>query len=79
MEEIKREIKREIVEIYHLRKLHFKKNKFSQLKLLVNSEDIEISTIGLRNLIEKYNETNSVKDIVSISRGIGHCKVINSQ
>ena len=67
------------VEIYHLRKLHLKKNKFSQLKLLVNSEDIEISTIGLRNLIEKYNETNSVKDIVSISRGIGHCKVINSQ
>ena len=45
------------VEIYHLRKLHLKKNKFSQLKLLVNSEDIEISTIGLRNLIEKYNET----------------------
>ncbi len=64
--------------IYHLRKLHFKKNKFSQVKLLINSEDIEISTIGLRNLIEKYNETNSVKDIVSISRGIGHCKVINS-
>jgi hypothetical protein len=28
---------------------------------------------------EKYNETNSVKDIVSISRGIGHCKVIDSQ
>ncbi len=58
---------------------HTSQHKFSQLKLLVNIEDIEISTRGLRNLIEKYNETNSVKDRVSISRGIGHFKVINSQ
>ena len=34
-------------------------NKISQVKLLVNSEDIEISTIGLRNLIEKYNRSST--------------------
>ena len=57
------------VEIYHLSKLQFKPHRFRKLKVLVNSENIEISEKGLRSLIEKFNKTNSVKDQVSYSRG----------
>ncbi len=52
---------------------------WKKINLIIFSQDNEISTSGLRILNEKYNDTNSVKDRVSISRGIGHCKVINSQ
>ena len=65
------------VEIYHLNKLHFKTNRIRKLKVLVNSENIEISVNGLRSLIQKFHNTNSVKDQVSNSRGKRRCKVNN--
>ena len=63
------------VERYHLNKLHFKPHKFRKIKVLVNSENIEINVNGLRSLIQKFHKTNSVKDQVSNSRGNSRCKV----
>ena len=56
-------------------KLHFKQHRFCKLKVLVNSENIEISVNGIRSLIQKFHKTNSVKDQVINSRGNSRCKV----
>ena len=63
------------VEIYHLNKIPFKPHRFRKLKVLVNSENIEISVNGQRSLIQKFHKTNSVKDQVRNSRGNNRCKV----